>query len=276
MNYYNELQNMIELEVYMSPANYLLIRNVSMRIETTTFDETITSLKQEVNNIGGYLSYSSFDDGYRKSQNITARIPYDKVDEFLEKVGTLGTIKSLNDSVDDISVKYTDTKSRINSLQIEYDRLNELLAQAKDLDSIIALESRLSEVRYEIENYESQIRLWDSLIIYSTIKINIQEKDYISPVIEEETVLSRIKSGLSDTFNDLKVFLEDLIVWAVVNFPYILIFVIILIVVIAIIKKKIKKIKTKKAKEEEYYKNLAIKRNEQKIDINDMIENKKE
>lgn len=30
MNYYNELQNMIELEVYMSPANYLLIRNVSI------------------------------------------------------------------------------------------------------------------------------------------------------------------------------------------------------------------------------------------------------
>lgn len=30
MNYYNELQNMIELEVYMSPANYLLIRNISL------------------------------------------------------------------------------------------------------------------------------------------------------------------------------------------------------------------------------------------------------
>lgn len=29
-DYYNELQNMIELEVYMSPANYLLIRNISI------------------------------------------------------------------------------------------------------------------------------------------------------------------------------------------------------------------------------------------------------
>lgn len=28
--YYSELQNMIELEVYMSPANYLLIRNISI------------------------------------------------------------------------------------------------------------------------------------------------------------------------------------------------------------------------------------------------------
>lgn len=28
--YYNELHNMIELEVYMSPANYLLIRNISI------------------------------------------------------------------------------------------------------------------------------------------------------------------------------------------------------------------------------------------------------
>lgn len=28
--YYNELQNMIELEVYMSPSNYLLIRNISL------------------------------------------------------------------------------------------------------------------------------------------------------------------------------------------------------------------------------------------------------
>lgn len=29
-NYYSNLQNMIELEVYMSPANYLLIRNISI------------------------------------------------------------------------------------------------------------------------------------------------------------------------------------------------------------------------------------------------------
>lgn len=29
-NYYNELQDMIEMEIYMSPANYLLIRNISM------------------------------------------------------------------------------------------------------------------------------------------------------------------------------------------------------------------------------------------------------
>jgi len=29
-NYYNDLQNMIELEVYMSPSNYLLIRNISI------------------------------------------------------------------------------------------------------------------------------------------------------------------------------------------------------------------------------------------------------
>ena len=28
-NYYNEMQNMIEEEIYMSPANYLLIRNIS-------------------------------------------------------------------------------------------------------------------------------------------------------------------------------------------------------------------------------------------------------
>ena len=29
-DYYNDLQNVIELEVYMSPANYLLIRNISL------------------------------------------------------------------------------------------------------------------------------------------------------------------------------------------------------------------------------------------------------
>ena len=68
-----------------------------------------------------------------------------------------------------------DTEARISSLQTEYDRLLELLAQAESVDSLISLEARLSDVRYQLESYKSQLRTYDNLVDYSTVSISVSQ-----------------------------------------------------------------------------------------------------
>ena len=51
----------------------------------------------------------------------------------------------------------------------------ELLAEAESIDSVIAIESRLSDVRYEIESIGSQLRSYDDLVTFDTISISIAE-----------------------------------------------------------------------------------------------------
>ena len=237
-----------------------LIRTVNMAIETTKFDETLEIVKKRVNELNGYIESSDY---YTRGnslnqQNLTIRLPFENVDAFIETIGNIATITRNNDFIEDVTLEYTDTKSRISSLEIEYESLNKLLEQADSLETIIALQDRLTEVRYELENYESKIRLFDNLISYSTIHLDIQEEYYVSPVEEDEGIFSRIKVGLSDTFYDLRTNGEDFIVWVVVNLPYLVIYAIIISVVVLIIRKTRK---NKKAKKE---KNLNVQKVEDK------------
>ncbi len=62
---------------------------------------------------------------------------------------------SQSESAEDVTLQYTDTESRIASLKNEQERLNALLEKADTLENIFKLEERLTEVRYELENYQS-------------------------------------------------------------------------------------------------------------------------
>lgn len=93
-----------------------------------------------------------------RCSNLTARIPENKLDAFLTEVSGQGNVTYKNESVQDVTLQYTDITSRKKTLQMEQDRLWELLEKAESIDAVIALESRLSEVRYQLESIESQLR----------------------------------------------------------------------------------------------------------------------
>jgi len=56
------------------------------------------------------------------------------------------------------------------------------------------LEKRLSDIRYELESMESQLRLYDNQVDYSTVTISIDEVNQFTPTAPE-TVGQRIGSG---------------------------------------------------------------------------------
>ena len=114
---------------------------------------------------------------------------------------------------------------------MEQERLLALLESAQDLESVIQLESRLSEVRYQLENYRSTQNRYDSLIDYSTVSLSIQEVQRVTTV-HDQSVGQRIAAGWSDTLYRLKNGCVDFFVWFVVNLPYLLIWVVLAGVVV--------------------------------------------
>ncbi len=87
-----------------------------------------------------------------------------------------------------------DLESHKKALVTEQDRLLELMEQAETVEDIITIEGRLSEVRYQIESMESQLRTYDNKVDYSTVYLYINEVRRYSPS-EEAGVGERIKSG---------------------------------------------------------------------------------
>ena len=95
---------------------------------------------------------------------MTARIPAKRLDEFVQRVGEQSNITNKEERVEDVTLQYVDLESRKKALATEQDRLLELLEKAESVEDIISIEARLSDVRYELESMESQLRTLNNQI----------------------------------------------------------------------------------------------------------------
>ena len=225
-----------------------IIRTFYMQVETQEFDTLITKLDSEINRLNGYVENSKisgrsyYDSEGARFANITARIPRDKVDEFVNAVGESANVIDKQESTENVTLQYTDIESRKKSLEIEQERLFALLEKTDSLDSIVTLESRLSEIRYELQNYETTLRTYDNKVEYSTVTLAVQEVKKLTPSVEiKQSVGTRMKNGFSGTMFNIKEGLQNFLVWFVVNLPYLLIWGVILSVIVFVIRRIIKK-----------------------------------
>lgn len=162
-----------------------LIRTVRLELQTKEFDAVIEGLVKKVQEMDGYIENSSmwgnnyYNNSTRNSE-YTVRVPADRLDEFIQVVGELGNVTYKSENVEDVTLQYVDVESHKKALETEQERLLELLGQAENLEDLLAIESRLSEVRYELENYGSQKRYLDNQIDYSTVNLSISEVERIT------------------------------------------------------------------------------------------------
>ena len=112
------------------------------------------------------------------------------------------------------------------------------------MTDLLEIEARLTDVRYELENYASQLRLYDNQIDYATIYLNISEVQEYTPV-EEPTFFERIRTTFSDALEGLGDGIVNITVFLVGNSPYLLTFSV-LALVIVLLAKRSRKINLKK------------------------------
>lgn len=237
-----------------------LIKTVDMNVETKTFDDTMAAIENKVAELGGYIenletyngsSYS----GYRSSRNanMTVRIPKRQLDVFLDTVAGVSNVVRRSESVEDVTLTYVDLESHKNVLLAEQKRLLELIEEAEVIEDIITIESRLSNVRYQIESMESQLRTYDNKVDYSTVYLNVNEVKELTPVVEE-TALQRIAGGFVNSLKEIRDGLTEFAIWFVVNIPYFILWIVVFVVVILLVKvfaKVLKKSKERPKKKEE-------------------------
>lgn len=216
--------------------NRKLVYNVQMLIQTTSFEDTMTMIDKAVEELDGYIQNSQIsgnDYGYsgNKSGYIVARIPSEKLNKFLSASKSFGNISSQSQSIEDITMRYTDVEARQKSLQVEFDRLLVLVKKAEKLEDIIKLEERLSQIRYELDSLKSQLKGMDNEVSYSTINMDIQEVVLLDSAGDSK-LGDRISSAFSKSLYNLGQDIQNLIVGFFGAIPYI--FIIGIIIVIAI------------------------------------------
>lgn len=222
-----------------------LIKTVNISAETEEFDTLVPGLQRQVETLGGYIeSISVYDvNSYyvddqmvkQRCADLTARVPKEKLDGFLLQVGEQTNVTSRSESVEDVTLQYVDLESHKKALLTEQERLLALLGQAESVEDIIAIEGRLSEVRYQLESMESQLRTYDNQIDYSTVYLFVEEVRKYSPP-QTATVWQRIENGFMKSLEDIGFGIRDMGIYFVIDLPYIILGLLVAVVVFFVLR----------------------------------------
>lgn len=233
-----------------------LIRTVNLDVETEDFEGVLSQVEQKVSELGGYVEDSRMNQGsvYSKYSNrnadYTIRIPEQRLNEFVQVVEEGTNVTYKQNSVEDITLSYVDLNSHKEALETEQTRLLELLEQAEDMSDILAIENELSNVRYQIESMESQLRTYDNQVDYATVYLYINEVERLTE-IPDESVWSRITTGFANSIYNIGIGLREAGIWILINLPYLILWGIVILIIVLIIRKIRKKRRMKKQKKME-------------------------
>ena len=224
------------------PEGRKWIVTVNLTAETEDLDALTQGLNEQIQALGGYVEDQHIHNGsayaerrYRRA-NLTVRIPVEQVDGFTEAVSGLANVVSQEKNLEDITLRYVSTESRLAALEAEQKRLMELLEQAETMADLLEIEQRLTDVRYELENAASQKKLFDNQIDYATIYLELEEVQEYTPV-QEQSLWQRISGGFMDSLKGLGEHTLDLLVWLIVCSPYLAVLALLLWAAIALIRR---------------------------------------
>lgn len=225
-----------------APQNQKLVRKVWINGETDDLDTLLSQVDSRIKELSGYVEErevyngSAYSGGRSRYANLTVRIPVDQMDAFISQVSENSNITSTDETTENITLSYVATQSRITALETEQTRLLELLAKAENMTDLLQIEKRLTEVRGELEEVTSQLRLYDNMVNYGTIYLRLSEVREYTVVEEPESVWERMGTGFMTNLKNLGNFLVELAIFLVVCLPYLIPLVLIPLGVVLIIR----------------------------------------
>ena len=241
-----------------------IIYSVYADIETVSFDETIENVNVLLAAYGAFIENSSISGinyaarfhgwtDYRYAY-FSIRVPVQNLDAMTDRLNILGNVVNRNSSADNITAQFFDTQSRLNSLTLQEERLLEMLSQANDIPDLIAIEERLSDVRYQIEWLTSMLTNWQRQVDYSNLALSIREvEQFTEPTLIHRTYWQQIGDGFMATIRGVGRFFMNLFMWVIVAAPVLVILAIIGFVIFIIARKKLRAAEAKRKETLAYY-----------------------
>lgn len=231
-----------------------LIKTVNMSAETTEFDTLVADVRAKTESAGGYVENSDVGGDYGMDMTryayLVLRIPADKLDDFVGEVKNASNVRTFSESTEDVTLQYTDMDTHIKALREELDALFSMMEQATSMKDILSIQSQITDVRYEIESYESQLRVYDNQVTYSTVYLDLYEVNRESSTTGT-TFGERVKAKFNDNMYQMGQGFQNFMVGLLGGLPILLPIVVICVVVVVVLRKIWKKRKNDKQKKEE-------------------------
>ena len=157
-----------------------VVKSAELSLQTVRCEESAAKFEALVASFGGYIESSSVQGkgaggGSGRAASYTARLPADRLDEFLGKAGEIGSVVNRSVRGEDVTQSYFDSETRLKTLRAEQERILALMDKAEKIEDVIKIEERLTRVQTEIEKLTGELKRFDSLISLSTVTVTIAE-----------------------------------------------------------------------------------------------------
>lgn len=177
----NVVESTASSETQSQKVEEKIIKTAHLAIEVIDFDKQYSNIRKIVQQYQGYIENSTLD--YYSTENqkrykqasILLRIPKEHYNEVIEVLLKIGIITTQSENTSDVIKQYLDNEARIKMLKIQEERLLEIMKKASKVDELIQLESRISEVRTQIEMYQTEQKNINQSVAYTTIQVNLIE-----------------------------------------------------------------------------------------------------
>lgn len=224
-----------------------IIMNAQIEIEVddvVIIQKNIETLTTENN---GYIGESRLNSYNQEKRTVTMklRVPSVRFNFMFNTICEMGKVLNSNKTSQDVTEQYTDLEGRIKNKKLEEKRILELLQKTGAIKDLLEVERELARVREEIEGMEGQLRLLSNQVSYSTIDINLYEKE--KTATSNFWNLGQVKDNAVIALMQMLRALTYLFIYGfIVIVPFLLVIYIFLRIIITIIIKFTKKNKKEK------------------------------
>ena len=210
------------------PQGRKFIIRMDIDAEAQELEPALQTVTDRLTALGGYVEDQYIYNGslysgrrYRNA-SLTLRVPADKLPELIATVEEAGNVVSSSRSTEDVTLQYVDTESRITALKTEQARLLELMEQAETMSDLLEIESRLTEVRGDLERYTSQLKVLSNQVDYATVSLSLSEVQEYTPVAEK-TRWEKITEGFVESIRGVWNLILDVLSFLIIALPYLVV-----------------------------------------------------
>ena len=154
-------------------ANRQIIKTGELTVEVESVSSVVGAVRAMALELGGYVGGSqagTLDD----AATLTLRIPAARFDDALTRLHELdGEITAEATREQDVTGSVVDLEARIRNLDASEAQYRALLNRASDIEDILTIQSRLDEVRGQIEQLQAQLDQLSELASLATLTVTV-------------------------------------------------------------------------------------------------------
>jgi hypothetical protein len=154
-------------------AERKIVRTGEVTLEVPAVGAAVGELRAMALALDGYVS-GSRTGGEDEAATVTLRIPADRFDEALDRLQAMeGKVRAEATRDEDVTSAVVDLEARIRNLQASEVQYRLLVRRAEKIDDVLAVQSRLDQVRGEIEQLTAQLTQLNGLASMSTLTVTV-------------------------------------------------------------------------------------------------------